>query len=208
MQARLQEISPSSRTKILVAINHRNVQLHDIYRLNIRTGELTLFRQNDGFMAFLTDDAFRLRGAMRMTPDGGLEIYQPAGDECRSIVGNDPRRGQPDDRRGRVRQVRIWLFMHDSRRAATRPRWWPTISTTGETTLLAEDAQVDVGDIVRHPTEKHVQAVSFVYTRKRWQILDPAIEADLAHLRTIGWRGGDRQPHARRSLLDRALPGR
>jgi len=39
--------------------------------------------------------------------------------------------------------------------------------------------------VVRHPTEKHVQAVSFIYTRKRWQILDPAIEPDLAYLRTV-----------------------
>jgi len=29
---------------------------------------------------------------------------------------------------------------------------------------------------VRQPSEKHVQAVSFVYDRKRWQVLDPAIQ--------------------------------
>ena len=36
-----------------------------------------------------------------------------------------------------------------------------------------------------HPTEKHIQAVSFIYDRKRWQILDPAIEPDLAYLDTV-----------------------
>ena len=38
---------------------------------------------------------------------------------------------------------------------------------------------------LHHPTEKHVQAVSFIYDRKRWQILDPAIEPDLDYLRTV-----------------------
>jgi dipeptidyl aminopeptidase/acylaminoacyl peptidase len=183
VQARLQEISPSFPDEILVAINQRNVQLHDIYRLNIRTGELTLFRQNDGFMAFLTDDAFRLRGAMRMTPDGGLEMYQPAGDDWslwETIPAEDSLTtgAAGFDKSGEV------LFMRDSRGRDTAALVARNL-TNGVTTLLAEDAQVDVGDIVRHPIEKHVQAVSFVYTRKRWQILDPAIEPDLAHLRTI-----------------------
>ena len=30
------------------------------------------------------------------------------------------------------------------------------------------------------PTDKHVQAVSFTYERKRWEVLDPSIEPDLA----------------------------
>jgi dipeptidyl aminopeptidase/acylaminoacyl peptidase len=56
---------------------------------------------------------------------------------------------------------------------------------TRQGTLLAEDPQADAEDVVCHPTEKHVQAVSFVYERKRWQILDPAIEPDLTYLRTV-----------------------
>ena len=39
--------------------------------------------------------------------------------------------------------------------------------------------------MILHPTEKHVQAVSFVYDRKRWQILDTAIQPDLDYLRTV-----------------------
>ncbi len=30
-----------------------------------------------------------------------------------------------------------------------------------------------------------MQAVSFIYERKQWQVLDPAIEPDLAYLRTV-----------------------
>ena len=43
----------------------------------------------------------------------------------------------------------------------------------------------DAQDVVCHPTEKHVQAVSFVYERKLWQIIDKSIEPDLTYLRSI-----------------------
>ncbi|MCU0502135.1 MAG: S9 family peptidase [Anaerolineae bacterium] len=183
VQARLQELSPHFPHEVLVTINNRNVQLHDLYRLDIRSGALTLVRQNDGFMGFLTDDAFRLRGALRMTPDGGLEMYQPAGDDWslwETIPAEDSLTtgAAGFDKSGEV------LFMRDSRDRDTAALLARNLAT-GATTLVAEDPQVDVGDIVRHPTERHVQAVSFVYTRKRWQILDPAIAPDLAYLRTV-----------------------
>ena len=56
---------------------------------------------------------------------------------------------------------------------------------TGEKTLLAEDAHSDVTGLMVHPTEHTVQAVSFTYERKRWMLLDPALEADLAYLRGV-----------------------
>jgi dipeptidyl aminopeptidase/acylaminoacyl peptidase len=53
---------------------------------------------------------------------------------------------------------------------------------SGGSTLLAADARADVYDVVVHPTRLHVQAVSFMIGRKSWQVLDPAIEPDLAYL--------------------------
>jgi dipeptidyl aminopeptidase/acylaminoacyl peptidase len=183
VQARLQEISPDFPAEILVAINRRNAQLHDLYRLNIRTGELALLRQNDGFMGFLTDDAFHVRGALRMTPDGGLEMLQPAGDGW-ELWESVPAEDSLTTAAAGFDKSRDVLFMRDSRGRNTAALFARNLAT-GAMSLLAEDVQVDVGDIVRHPTEKHVQAVSFCYTRKRWQILDLAIEPDLAYLRTV-----------------------
>jgi dipeptidyl aminopeptidase/acylaminoacyl peptidase len=39
--------------------------------------------------------------------------------------------------------------------------------------------------VICHPSEKHIQAVSFVYERTQWYILDQSIETDLAYLRTV-----------------------
>ena len=62
------------------------------------------------------------------------------------------------------------LFMKDSRGRNTAAVVATNLETR-QTTLLAEDGQADAQDVLTHPTEKHVQAISFVYERKRWQIL-------------------------------------
>ncbi len=85
------------------------------------------------------------------------------------------------------------LYLADSRgrdtSALVEVNWRPAERARWRTT------RADAADVVRHPTEKHVQAVSFIYERKQWQVLDPAIEPDLAYLRTVvGRRRGDRQP--------------
>ncbi len=56
VQARIQEISQKFPQELLLALNRRNPQLHDLYRADLTTGELTVIKQNEGFMGFLTDE--------------------------------------------------------------------------------------------------------------------------------------------------------
>ena len=46
--------------EILVGINDRDEpQFHDIYRVNIVTGEKKLVQENPGFAGFMTDDDYQ-----------------------------------------------------------------------------------------------------------------------------------------------------
>ena len=78
VQARLQEISPQFPDQILIGLNDRDPQLHDIYRLDISTGEMQLVQENPEFAGFVTDLDYRVRFAMRVTPDGGSEVLRPS----------------------------------------------------------------------------------------------------------------------------------
>jgi len=51
-RAQIQEVSHKFRDEILIGLNNRNPQFHDIYRLNILTGDMKLIQQNDGFLGF------------------------------------------------------------------------------------------------------------------------------------------------------------
>ena len=184
VQARFQEISPQFPDEILVALNDRDPRLHDLYRINIGTGERRLVQENEGFVGFVTDYAYRVRLALRVLPDGGSEMLRATEHggwtPFARIPTEDTLTTSPVgfDRAGTV------LYMIDSRNRNTGALMALDLDT-GKQTLLAEDPRADVSDVVIHPTEKRVQAAAFTYERKVWQILDQSIAGDWAALRTI-----------------------
>ena len=166
--------------EIVVALNDRDPQWHDTYRVNLISGERTLLLQHDRFMSVLVDDDLAIRAAVQMTPAGGLDIYRPEGDDWalwQSFPAEDMLTVSPIgfDKGGNV------LYILDSRSRDTSALVAIDM-TTGAQSLLAADERADADQVLRHPTERHAQAVAFNYERKEWQVLDPAIAADLDYL--------------------------
>ena len=64
----------------IVGLNPRR-QWHDVYRINLVTGERTILLQHDRFLEVTVDDDYRVRYAVQMTLDGGLDLYLPSGDD-------------------------------------------------------------------------------------------------------------------------------
>ena len=169
--------------EIVVALNNRDSQWHDLYRINVTTGERVLLVEHNRFAGFDVDDDLVVRVGQQMTPDGGLALYRPEGGDWtlwETIPAEDMLTTSTAgfDRSGNV------LYARDSRGRDTAALFAVNM-TTGERALLAEDPLADAADVLLHPTERTVQAVAFVYDRKRWQILDPAIAPDLEFLRGV-----------------------
>ena len=75
LQAQLIMTSPKLPLEALVAVNDRLPQLHDLYCINVETGERRLVHKNtEGILFYHATDRFELRLARRMTADGGMEI--------------------------------------------------------------------------------------------------------------------------------------
>lgn len=81
VQARIEGVSHKFPQAVLVSLNDRNPQLHDLYRIDITTGQKELVLENEGFLNFVTDDDYRPRLAMRLTPEGGSQIFTREGAE-------------------------------------------------------------------------------------------------------------------------------
>jgi dipeptidyl aminopeptidase/acylaminoacyl peptidase len=183
VRAQIQVVSHKIPQEIVVGLNNRDERFHDLYRLNLISGDMTLMLQNDSFLNFDVDDDYQVRDGARMTPDGGVEIM------LRTVSGWEPWDSIPAEDMMTTNTVSFdktgkFLFMMDSRGRNTSALMEIELATK-QARLLAEDPRADAGDVVIHPTEKHVQAVSFTYERKSWQILDSAIEPDLTYLRTV-----------------------
>lgn len=183
VQARVLETSPKFPDELVVGLNDRDRKWHDVYRLNFLTGCLTPMFQNDRFAHVTVDDDYRLRFGTEMMPDGAVRTFTLEGGEWRLWDEVSAADALTTGRVGFDKANRR-VFMRNSRGRDTAALVEVDIRTR-KARLLAEDARTDVVDVIRHPTEKHVEAVGFIYDRKRWQVLDLSIEPDIAYLRTV-----------------------
>jgi dipeptidyl aminopeptidase/acylaminoacyl peptidase len=183
VQAQLTEVSPKFPEEVVVGLNQRDPQWHDLYRIQIITGEMTLLLQHDRFVGVTVDDDYRVRYAAQMTPDGGSALYIPAGGDWQ-LWDSIPAEDMLTTADVGFDKTNQRIYMRDSRGRNTSALVEIDLDTKAAR-LLAADPQADAADVVHHPTEKHIQAVSFIYDRQRWQVLDPAIQADLDYLHTV-----------------------
>jgi dipeptidyl aminopeptidase/acylaminoacyl peptidase len=184
VRAQFENINPDFPEHIVIGLNNRDAQWHDIYRLNISTGELVLLEQNDSYSGFMVDDSQQLRLAFQSLSGGGRAVFKR--DEAGSwqtwdkIPHEDSITTQPFgfDKTGNT------LFISDSRDRNTSALFLQDLATSKKT-LLAEDARADLNNVLQHPTKKHLQAASFNYQRETWHILDQDIQTDFDYLKTV-----------------------
>ncbi len=192
--AMIQEVSYKFPGEILIGLNNRDPQYHDLYRLNLQSGEMKLLQQNDRFAGYLTDDDYNVRFAMQMTPDGGSEYFQLSGTgewkPFMRIPMEDMLTTAPFgfDKSNQV------LYLSDSRNRNTAALATLDLAT-GESKILYEDPRADIQNLLVHPVEKNIEAAAVEFTRTEWKILDPAIQADIDYLKSVSpgdWSVSDR----------------
>src|SRR5690606_3460806 len=77
VNAYIYHVSEKFPDEILIGLNDRDPSYHDVYRLNIRTGEKTLILPNDQqFRDFTFDDDYKLRFASVTTAEGGTRYFK------------------------------------------------------------------------------------------------------------------------------------
>ncbi len=81
VRAQILAVPIKTPNEIVVAINDRDPKLHDVYRINLGTGERTLVRKNtENIVQWQTDLDGNLRLGMRTTRDGGSEVLKVEGE--------------------------------------------------------------------------------------------------------------------------------
>jgi len=185
VNARIETLSPRTPDQVVIALNDRNEQLHDLHILDLQTGTHSLLMQNDeGFLAYTLDDEFHVRMGSRMTPDGGMDIMTYKNNSAWELFAHIPMEDMLTTEVFGFEASGRFLYLADSRERNTSALVQYDTQNAGFK-LLAEDPRADLSGVIMHPTERRVQAVSFTYERRQWQILDTAIQADLDFLATI-----------------------
>ncbi|MFK7960523.1 MAG: alpha/beta fold hydrolase [Phycisphaerales bacterium] len=171
---------------ILVMINDRNPQLQDVKKINTRTGAEELVFQNDeGWVGFVTDDEWTIRGRARMTADGGLLAeMRDAAESSFYEFEQVPMEDMANFGLLGLNKAGDRLFVTDPSGRDTSALVSVTPAPEGgrDRQMLFSSPESDVADILINPLTLEPEAVATNRLRKKWTILDPAVEGDFARL--------------------------
>jgi len=167
---------------MLIAMNRRDPQLFDIYRLDPVTGSATLDTENPGTVSSFADDVtMTVRAGVIQHEDASTEIIvrDDAGSPWRTMARFDPDDGTP----------MVAGFTLDgggllavTSAGANAARLVSFDVATGTLEELAGDSEYDVSDVQFSPRTKTPIAASIVRDRTEWIVLDPDYADDFAAL--------------------------
>jgi dipeptidyl aminopeptidase/acylaminoacyl peptidase len=184
VRAEFRALSPKHPYEAIIGLNKRDPEYHDLYLLNIETGNLTLILENRYFSGFEIDDDYKVRLASNMTADGGSEIFMPTEDGGWEPFMKIDMEDTLTTGFAGFNKSNDLIYLIDSIGRNTAALYALDLNTN-ESTFLAEDPKSDLTGMMVHPTEKNVQAVAFYYERINWTIMDPAIEPDMELLNEV-----------------------
>ncbi len=185
VQTRVEHVDKDFPGRILVGLNRDRPELHDVYALELSSGELTRIVENPGFVGFVTDESFEVRAAVAPREDGGLSVLVRDTPDApwRTILEAD----QED-----ALTTHPLAFSEDGRRlvalssvgANTSRLVWLDCAD-GSETVVAEDPVYDVAGVRLHPDTNDPQIAFVRRERMDYLVLDPAVAGDLDRLRRL-----------------------
>ena len=171
--------------EILIGLNRDNPQLHDVYRLSLTTGELAKEVSNPGFIGWVADSQLAVRAGIAPQPDGSfvVMIRDSTGADWRPLLTvpaadaltSGPLAFSEDGA----------TLLAESSVGADTGRLVRFDLASGAEQVLAADPESDVAGVRLHPDTREPQLVTFLKDRLEYQVLDPALQADLDAIRAL-----------------------
>jgi dipeptidyl aminopeptidase/acylaminoacyl peptidase len=185
VQTQLVAMEPGFPTELLVGLNKDDPELHDVYRLDLITGELTREVENPGYLGWVADRQLVVRATFEPLPDGSLRILvrDDAEGEWRVLLEVPADDALTTDVVGFSADGKSLLLI-TSLDAETAGLVSMDLAT-GTREVLAADPVADVSSVRLSPITRQPQVVTFVKERSDYLVLDPSVADDLAAIRAL-----------------------
>jgi dipeptidyl aminopeptidase/acylaminoacyl peptidase len=158
---------------VVVGMNDRDAKWHDVYKVDVATGQRSLIIQNDGFSYFVLDNKLNARVAVKTAEDGASHVFIKSFDEWNpwfevsfadsssfNILGFDQRNEG--------------IYMIDTRERNTAALVYLPLGDTKPTSIASSD-KVDVTNVLFHPRTHKPLAYVLNYIRPVWHAIDDAL---------------------------------
>ena len=172
--------------EILIGLNKDNEQLHDVYRLDLRTGELAKELTNPGFIEMIADAQLAVRAALQPRPDGSMMlVVRDSADsaewrELLTIPAEDSLTTGPVG--FSADGTSLLLVSSVNAEAAGLVR---IDLRTGSSEVLAADPEADISDVRVDPDTREPQIVTIRKARSEYRVLDPSVADHLTAIRAL-----------------------
>ncbi|MEM7229250.1 MAG: S9 family peptidase [Planctomycetota bacterium] len=188
VQARIAATDKDYPNDILIEINQRDPQFHDVFKVDVRSGNSELVFENTGYAGTVIDNDMKIRLGATMGDDGSMtykKLYgSDAGSELMAIPANDAMTSGIGGFIGDSSRV----YMLDSSGRDTGALYTMDIET-GERTLVYADERVDIGSAITNPITDEIEGVILNYDKPERIFMDAEVEADYRRLERV--RGGE-----------------
>ncbi len=185
VQAQILATEKDLPDEVLVGLNRDNPALHDVYRLNLTSGDLVKEVENPGFAGWVADTKLVTRVGVGLEPDGSLVVKVRDGADgdwrllltlpAEDALTSAPIAISPDG----ATMLAISSLDADTGRLVR------VDLGSGAEAVIAEDPDADVSGVRVHPDTREPQVVTWVKERAEYRVLDPALEADVAAIRAL-----------------------
>jgi len=185
VQAQILATEKKYPSEVLVGLNRDNPALHDVYRLDLVTGDMVKQVENPGFAGWVADTELVTRVGVGLEPDGSLviKVRDDADGDWRLLQTLPAEDAMTSGPMAISADGGSMLAMSSA--GVDTGRLVRVDLASGAEEVLAEDPDADVSGVRVNPDTREPQIVTWVKDRTEYRVLDPALEADLAAIRAL-----------------------
>ena len=186
VQVQILDRSKEHPNDLIISMNMDNPELHDIYRLNVLTDELTLLEKNPGnFTDWITDHDLNVRGALRSKEDGGFDLLLKNSEETNFEVfyswsNEDSANSGPL----LISKDGLSIYLLDSTGSNTTKFIKMNIEHKTQE-IIYQDPNYDVSGAIIHPDTLEIQLIMLTKERDHHIIFDESINEDIAKIKRL-----------------------
>ncbi len=186
VQARIAAMDKEFPNEILVSLNKESQQLHDIYHLDLTSGELTRVTENPGnVIGWVPDANFEVRAATAANELAGYDLlYRETSESEWETIASWSSENALNSAPLTFSKDGKSLYMIDSR-DVNAARLVAMNLASREIEVIAEDPMYDVTNVMFDPDTYDVQAVYFEKERQEVVVLDEDVREDLETIAAI-----------------------
>ncbi|MBI2743512.1 MAG: S9 family peptidase [Chlamydiales bacterium] len=176
VNAKVIQIS-SKKNSAVIGLNNRNPHFHDLYLLDLDSGDFKLLFENDSYAKFLVSDNLDLILKMRINDeDGSWTVFDSNDAVFMELTSSEAFQTEFLSYNEKTRSV----YLLDNRFSDTNQLVVKSLSTSGDEKVLGAQSNSDVDDVLFIRGEP--RAYASYYEQKKWHAIDTAIEKDLLFL--------------------------